>query len=73
MRGFTKRERMEAQIAVYGNMVESLICLMDAAEQLQDGQHSQTVAEDDTVLHEQSRIIHQYWTILRPFYLGTTQ
>ena len=73
MRGFTKRERMEAQIAVYGNLVESLMSLMDAAEQLQDGQHLQTVPEDDKLVREQSRIIRQYWTILQPFYLGTTQ
>ena len=64
---------MEAQIAVYGNIAEALICLMNAAEQLAEGEHLQTVAEDDTVMHEQSRIIHQYWTALQPFYLGTTQ
>jgi len=72
--GFTKRERTEAQIAVYGNMVEALMDLMDAAEQLGDGQHLQTMGEDVrryvTVIQEQSSIIGEYWKILRPFYKG---
>ena len=64
---------MEAQIAVYGNVVEGLNALMDAVEQLEDNQHLQRVEKDDTVMHEQSRMIGQYWKILRPFYTGTTQ
>ena len=56
-------------------MVESLVTLVDAAKQLGDNQHLQTllVAGDDTIIHEQRSVIDQYWETIHPFHMGMTK
>ena len=73
--GFTNQERMDAQIAVYANMVESVMALVHAVEQLRDDPTlPQMQAEgDEALIHEQGKIVEQYGNIIFPFYKGNTQ
>ena len=73
--GFTNRERMDAQLAVYANMVESVMALVHAVEQLEDDPTlpRMQAEEDEAVIREQGRIVEQYGNIIFPFYKGNTQ
>ena len=71
--GFTKHEQTEAQIAIYGNIVEALMTLVHAVKHLGYDEALQTVqvTGDDAIVQEQGSIVDEYWETIRSFYTGT--